>query len=216
MPERVTQYKTRLTQAIVIASFVLPVVLPAQSQDSATSLLRYVTPLTLVNGMPADRIRLDQTKGEADLDGYLIRSASSMNPRPQPATGWSASVIAPELYAVNNTAIPFSINDGPVWAGVGTSSRLLLGGQVAVGPFRLILAPEIVRADNDYFLLRDVRPNRKSKGTQGSHVVARCSIEPVGLGEPADDQAGFDRCDPILPGMRCSDKSVRKSGRIVT
>jgi hypothetical protein len=155
MPERVTQYKTRLTQAIVIASFVLPVVLPAQSQDSATSLLRYVTPLTLVNGMPADRIRLDQTKGEADLDGYLIRSASSMNPRPQPATGWSASVIAPELYAVNNTAIPFSINDGPVWAGVGTSSRLLLGGQVAVGPFRLILAPEIVRADNDYFLLRD-------------------------------------------------------------
>jgi len=80
-----------------------------------------------------------------------------MNPRPKSLTKWgiAASVVAPEYYAVNNSAIPFSINDGPVWAGVGTSSRLLIGGQFAAGPFRLILAPEIVRADNDYFLLRD-------------------------------------------------------------
>lgn len=155
MSERVTQYKTRLTRAIVVASLVLPVVLRAQSQDSASSLPRFVTPLTLVNGMPADRIRLDQLKGEADLDGYMIRSVSSMNARPQASTRWSASVIAPELYVVNNNAIPFSINDGPVWAGVGTSSRILLGGQFAAGPFSLILAPEIVRSDNDYFLLRD-------------------------------------------------------------
>jgi hypothetical protein len=65
------------------------------------------------------------------------------------------SVIAPEFFAVNNDAIPFSINDGPVWAGVGTSSRLLVGAQFSAGPFRLILAPELVRADNDFFLIRD-------------------------------------------------------------
>ena len=126
------------------------------TQDSATSLpLRFVEPLTLVGGDPADRIRLDQLRRKVDLDGYLIRSASSLTPRPKSSTWWSASVIAPELYAVNNNAIPFSINDGPVWAGVGTSTRLLLGAQVAAGPFRLILAPELVRAANDFFLLRD-------------------------------------------------------------
>ena len=109
----------------------------------------------LVYGLPDDRTRLDQLRGRADLDGYLIRSASSLNPRPKANAWLSAEFIAPEFYAVNNNAIPFSINDGPVWAGVGTSSRLLLGAQVAAGPFRLILAPEIVHADNSYFLLRD-------------------------------------------------------------
>ena len=78
-----------------------------------------------------------------------------MNARPKSSTWWSASVIAPEYFAVHNTDIPFSINDGPVWAGVGTSSRLLIGAQFAAGPFRLILAPEIVRSENEYFLLRD-------------------------------------------------------------
>lgn len=133
-----------------------PAILPAQSeQDSATSLIPFVTPLTLVNGMTADRTRLDQMKGNADLDGYLIRSASSMNPRPQSSAWGSVALIAPELYAVNNNAIPFSLNDGAVWAGVGTSSRLLIGVQAAAGPFRLILAPEIVHEENAYFLLRD-------------------------------------------------------------
>jgi hypothetical protein len=100
-------------------------------------------------------MRLDQLRGKAETGGYLIRSASSMTPKPKSDRWWSAAAIAPEFYAVNNTALPFSINDGPVWAGVGTSARILLGGQFAAGPFRLILAPEIVRADNDYFLLRD-------------------------------------------------------------
>jgi len=156
MSERAPQSKTRLAQALFILLLARPVVLPAQTAaDSATSLLQYITPITLVGGIPADRMRLDQLRGEGDLDGYMIRSPSSMNPRPKSSKWWSASVIAPEFYAVNNDAIPFSINDGPVWAGVGTSSRLLIGAQVAAGPFRLILAPEIVRTANDYFLLRD-------------------------------------------------------------
>jgi hypothetical protein len=141
-----------------VALIASPSLVSAQnSTDSANSLLRYVTPLTLVGGITSDRLRLDQLRGQAGLDGYMIRSASSMNPRPKSLRGWgvAASVIAPEYFAVNNDAIPFSINDGPVWAGVGTSSRLLIGAQIAAGPFRLILAPEIVRAANDYFLLRD-------------------------------------------------------------
>ena len=116
---------------------------------------RFVKPLTLVGGISADRSRLDQLRSKSDLAGYLIRSASSLTSKPQSSTWWAASIIAPELYAAHNTALPFSINDGPVWAGVGTSTRVLAGIDLAVGPLRLILAPELIRADNDYFLIRD-------------------------------------------------------------
>src|SRR5215217_4650564 len=160
MSERVPQSKTRLVRALFIAVLAMPYLLPAKSApdsaaDSANSDLRFISPLTLVGGMTDDRTRLDQLRGQADLDGYLIRSASSMNPRKKSPARWSATFIPPELYAVNNSAIPFSINDGPVWAGVGTSSRVLVGADLAAGPFRLILAPEIVRSENAYFLLRD-------------------------------------------------------------
>ena len=123
--------------------------------DSTASALRLVMPITLVGGMTADRLRLEHLRGRDSLDGFMIRSASSLTPRPAQAKGWSTSLIAPELYAVNNSAIPFSLNDGALWAGVGTSARILFGAQVAAGPFRLILAPEIVRSENAYFLLRD-------------------------------------------------------------
>jgi hypothetical protein len=157
LSERVRQSKTWHKRALLAAALAFPNILTAQAaQDSASgAVLEYVTPLTLVGGQTADRIRLDQLRGKAGTEGYLIRSASSMTPAPKSRTWWSAAVIAPEYYAANNTALPFSINDGPVWAGVGTSSRILLGAQFSAGPFRLILAPEIVRADNDYFLLRD-------------------------------------------------------------
>jgi hypothetical protein len=85
----------------------------------------------------------------------MIRSASSLTPWPSSTHWWSASVIAPVYYAVNNDALPFSINDGATWAGVGTSTSLLGGIQLTAGPVRLILAPELIRADNNYWQLRD-------------------------------------------------------------
>ena len=156
MAYRVRQSKTGLAQALLIAALVVPRISAGQSvSDSAASAIPVVMPITLVGGMTADRLRLDQLRGRDSLDGFMIRSASSLSPRPGPAKGWSTAVIAPELYAVNNSAIPFSLNDGALWAGVGTSARILFGAQVAAGPFRLILAPEIVRSENAYFLLRD-------------------------------------------------------------
>ena len=156
MAYRVRQSKTGLAQALLIAALVVPRISAGQSvSDSTASALRLVMPITLVGGMTADRLRLEHLRGRDSLDGFMIRSASSLTPRPAPAKGWSTSLIAPELYAVNNSAIPFSLNDGALWAGVGTSARILFGAQVAAGPFRLILAPEIVRSENAYFLLRD-------------------------------------------------------------
>lgn len=129
---------------------------PADSAAGIVGILgAYVQPLVLTGGQPADRERLDHLRGRGRIDGFMIRSASSLTPRPRGPWWIKGSLLAPELYAAHNDAIPFSVNDGPVWAGVGTSTRLLFGAQLAAGPFRLILAPELVRADNDYFLLRD-------------------------------------------------------------
>src|SRR5215212_9172095 len=71
MSERAPQSKTRLAKALISLLLVMPAVLRAQSaEDSTKSLIPYVTPLTLVSGMPSDRLRLDQLRGQADLDGY--------------------------------------------------------------------------------------------------------------------------------------------------
>ena len=164
----------------------------ASGQTSAKAgsdtVTQYVTPLTLVGGQIADRIRLDQISGQAGLDGYLIRSASSLTPWPTSKRWWTASLIAPELYAVNNTALPFSINDGAVWAGVGTSSRVLGGVQLTAGPFRLILAPELIRADNDFFLLRDTlrfyAPPIPKERSGGGYVFPFYALGPYSIDLP--------------------------------
>ncbi len=126
----------------------------AAAGDSA-GVLSYVVPLILVGGQPADRLRLEQMRGNASLSGYMIRSPSSLTPWPASSRWWSASLIAPELYAAHNTAIPFSINDGPVWAGVGASTRVISGVRLSAGPLRITLAPELVQAENAFFRLRD-------------------------------------------------------------
>jgi hypothetical protein len=155
------------------------------------SITRFVRPLILVGGIPADDIRLKQLTDSGDLDGYLIRSPSSLNP-PLEGTSWlRAAVIAPEVYSANNSAIPFSINDGPVWAGVGTSVRILTGFRVDAGPLRVIVAPEFLDIDNKYFLLRDtarfysppIIPERQGGGFVFPWYIAPYSIDlPLRLG----------------------------------
>jgi hypothetical protein len=155
--------------------------------------------------MPADRIRLEQlATGErndcmtigclpptASLDGFLIRSASSLNAPLAGPHWWKVALIAPEYYGANNTAIPFSINDGAVWAGVGTSSRTLIGFRFEAGPLRIIAAPEILNLDNKYFQLRDtarfyappIIPERQGGGFVFPWYIAPYSIDlPLRMG----------------------------------
>jgi hypothetical protein len=160
-------------------------------RPSLDSLSRYIQPLILVGGIPADDIRLKQLRGATEIDGYLIRSPSSLNPA-LPGPSWlRAAVIPPEIYTANNSAIPFSINDGPVWAGVGTSVRILTGFRVETGPLRVIVAPELLDIDNRFFLLRDtarfyappIIPERQGGGFVFPWYIAPYSIDlPLRLG----------------------------------
>jgi hypothetical protein len=102
------------------------------------------SPLTLVNSERVDQLRTDELALGVPLGGsLLLRSASSLTPgRP------GASIIAPQFLFVNNSALPFSQNNGALWAGKGASTRILTGFKIEGTRARLIFAPEIVSVAN--------------------------------------------------------------------
>lgn len=171
--------------ATTIAANSLPAQLPRDS------ILRYVQPLTLVGGLPADQLRLDQLRGRASLDGYLIRSPSSLN-APLPGKSWlRVALIAPEYFEATNSSIPFSINDGSVWAGRGKSRRTLTGFRLEAGPLSIIAAPEFLDFQNKFWLMRDtvrfyappIIPERQGGGFVFPWYIAPYSIDlPLRMG----------------------------------
>jgi hypothetical protein len=95
------------------------------------------------------RMRLGQLGGRVPAAGFLLRSASTLTPRAD-APAYVA-LLAPRVEVGWNSRIPFSVNDGPVWAGRGGWSRVLAGVEAAAGPVRLVLAPELAWQQNAQF-----------------------------------------------------------------
>ena len=107
-------------------------------------------------GTAADDARRDaQLTGAAPSTGRLFRSPSSEpNAGTVPARGWR--VIPVQARVVYNSAIPYSANEGSLWAGRGANVRLRGGGVFQSGRVRLILAPEIAYSGNQGF---DLQPS---------------------------------------------------------
>jgi len=104
----------------------------------------------------AERRRLDQILGSAASHGFLLRSASSwLAPIPGPANKLRAAILGPEVAWVHNSRLPFSLNDGPLWAGVGSNVLVTLGFRSAWGPVSLVLAPQLAASANQPFPLPD-------------------------------------------------------------
>lgn len=106
-------------------------------------------PLAELGSAREERIRLAQLTGRLSTDGFLLRSVSTLTPRRD--AGSYVSVLAPRAELGWNSRIPFSVNDGPLWAGKGGWSRVLAGVDAAAGPVRLVLAPELVWQQNEEF-----------------------------------------------------------------
>lgn len=96
-----------------------------------------------------ERLRLAQLTGRAETGGFLLRSPSTLTPRR--AGGAYLALLAPRAEVGWNSALPFSVNDGPLWAGKGGWSRVLAGVEAAAGPLRLVAAPELVWQQNAAF-----------------------------------------------------------------
>jgi hypothetical protein len=108
--------------------------------------------LVTIGSTADDRVRLGQLLDTVPTGGYLIRSPSSIAPalrRDGEAGGWS--VIAPEMRLAWASVIPFSLNNGAMWEGRGASAQLMTGLRAEYGPVSLILAPQLIYAQNRRF-----------------------------------------------------------------
>lgn len=104
----------------------------------------------------ADRLRQAQLRGAA-TGGFLLRSASSMTAPVELAEGRAAAwrPLLPAVTTVLNSAVPLSMNDGPLWSGVGANLRVLAALEARWGRLRLIAAPELLVVGNAHFELAD-------------------------------------------------------------
>jgi hypothetical protein len=140
---RVMRHWWSLTLGVLVA----PVGLGAQSfaQQRLISLE--------VPGQEVDNLRrLDPSSWYDSTGSYLIRSTGRRLSR-APRDGVTRfDIVNPEFRAAWNSELPWSQNDGASRGSVGWNFVTRLGVVLESGPVRVILAPEIVSAENRDFL----------------------------------------------------------------
>lgn len=108
-------------------------------------------PIITLASEPEERIRLAQLFGRLCTEGFLIRSPSRLVTPCDTTPLHRSGFAGPDVHIVNNSGLPFSINDGSLWASRGWNAALTAGGFVFAGPFRLIVAPTVTLEQNRAF-----------------------------------------------------------------
>ena len=134
-------FRSATCATLLAAAYVLAA--PAAAQGYARGAL--VTPGSFVD----DSARLTSIMSSTSGSYSLLRSAATLTPRlPGSRDALRMALILPEQYLIRNSALPYSVNDGALWAGRGISYRVRAGFSAEVGPVRLVLAPEFMRTEN--------------------------------------------------------------------
>jgi hypothetical protein len=135
-----------------------------QAPDSARTSSAHAAPLILLGSPAEDRLRLAQNRGYASTAGMMIRSASVLTaPLAGARTPLRWMLVPPVVEATWNSALPFSLNDGAVWAGRGLSTRLMAGARAQFGRVSVTVAPELIHVQNqDFQILPSPAPNRSA------------------------------------------------------
>lgn len=119
-------------------------------------------------------LRVLQVRGEASLYPWSIRSFSpreverlmavdSAHPwrdryslRPDSTPGFRASLVRPRVRMMYNTAFPYGVDDGAIWAGRGATASVQAGFSLEFGPLSATIAPVAFWAENRDF---ELQPN---------------------------------------------------------
>jgi hypothetical protein len=146
------------------------------------------TPLVLVNDPIVDRERLGELIGDVAPNRNLLRSTSELTGRRDNDGGAFLRPLAPEVEWVRNSDLPFSSNQGTLWAGRGNNLRLRAGFQADWGPVSLIVAPEWTHSENGAFDLPDARltPLADQTGNPFAdpfHVLPNSIDRPIRFGD---------------------------------
>ena len=138
--------------------------------------------LVIVNGDSVDRWGDDQRRGLSPSSGYLLRSASSLTAKSEVP---GVRRIPAEVHAVYNSGLPFSINEGGIWAGRGDAWLFTGGFDAQLGKVRLLFAPQFALSTNRRWSVRDstrfpppqLPPNRNGNGYMFAWYGAPYSID---------------------------------------
>jgi hypothetical protein len=139
---------------LLLALLSIPRAARAQDTDSVPFAAAPAPPALVLPGDPyEDRQRLLQILGTRSTAGALLRMPSA---RIEPLERRAArlpriQILPPRMRTVWNSRIPFSLNEGTMWAGHGMNLKLLAGGQAEWGPVSLVFAPELVYQENRDF-----------------------------------------------------------------
>jgi hypothetical protein len=133
-----------------------------------------------------DRLRLRQLLGAEGTAGYLVRSPSTLRPFAAGGGGLRVDWVAPRVESVWNSGLPWTFNDGPLWAGRGASAQLTAGVRLAAGPLSLTLAPQLVyEANADYDVVFYPNPDQRSPFADPWHTNPESLDVPTRFGDEA-------------------------------
>src|SRR5258708_5765830 len=99
-----------------------------------------------------------------------------------------AAFVLPRIEFIHNGELPYSINDGALWAGRGTNSDIIFGGRAEWKNVRLFLLPELVQEANKEYdtSVTPIFPARSSERNDWSspfHVMAQSIDLPIRFGD---------------------------------
>lgn len=151
----------------------------------------FVSPLPALGSNAEDRARVAQLLGRGPLGAFLIRSPSSEEQTGKGLRRWS--LVAPQFTSVWNSTLPFSLNEGSLWAGRGMNTMLTAGFRAKLGPVSVILAPELVFSQNLEVQTLPPPDSGRSLFSAPWHVGAQSADLP--------QRFGNERLLQLLPGQ---------------
>lgn len=121
------------------------------STVTPTAKAGWVARMVLPGSPGDDARRIGQLLHGDSTNATLIRSTATLSDRIAPGggTGVRAALLGPVVELTHNSTLPYSLNDGSMWAGRGMSYRVTGGAMLAVGGVRVVVAPEVAYAQNE-------------------------------------------------------------------
>jgi len=130
----------------------LSVRLPSVDSVALSARSRLVDSVSLISPWQLERQRLAELNGEENSIPMTLRSVSASITRVEPSTR-TFGLFRPEFQLVSNSALPWSVNDGDMWAGRGANIMIAGGFFARFGRVQIVVAPQLISEANKFFEL---------------------------------------------------------------
>lgn len=111
----------------------------------------------------------------------MFRSVSTLS-------GGANLLFLPSVTFTHNSALPYSLNDGAMWAGRGSNARVIAGAQGTWSHFRLAVLPELLWSANDEYDITvptnfAPRPDSRNAWSSPFHTQSQSIDLPIRFGD---------------------------------